>query len=68
MTADPPVQAPRVFTVDEIAPMLRVGRNAVYLAIQRGELHAYRVGRFLRVREDDLRAWLAACATTERQR
>lgn len=46
MTLD---EVPPVLTVPEAAKLLRVGRNQCYEAIARGELHAIRVGRSIRV-------------------
>jgi excisionase family DNA binding protein len=41
--------APDVLTVPEAAHYLRIGRNAAYEAVQRGELYAVRIGGSLRV-------------------
>ena len=53
---------PDFLTVDEAAAVLRVGRNALYLAIERGELRGVkRIGKLIRIRrsallQDDLDA------------
>lgn len=40
---------PAVYTVEEAARLLRIGRSAAYDAVRRGELPVIRVGRLLRV-------------------
>jgi excisionase family DNA binding protein len=37
------------YTVDEVAEMLRVGRNAAYDLVARGEIPSVKVGRLLRI-------------------
>jgi excisionase family DNA binding protein len=58
----PPAQV-KVFTPDEVARLLRVSRMTVYRLVGDGHLRAYRVGRSLRIRPDDLTAYLEAAAT-----
>ena len=36
---------PDVYTVEEVAQRLRIGRGACYLAVRRGEIPAIRLGR-----------------------
>jgi excisionase family DNA binding protein len=38
-------EAKQVYLVDEAAPLLRVGRSALYEAIGRGEFRAVKIGR-----------------------
>lgn len=47
----------RLYTLQEVAAMLRVTPRGVQAWIQRGELPAIRYGRILRVRHDDLAAF-----------
>lgn len=50
-----------VFTVDELASLLRVNRKTLYSAIKRNEVPgALRVGRCLRFCRKTVIAWLAA--------
>ena len=37
------------YTVDEVAEMLRIGRNATYDLIARGEIPSVKIGRLVRV-------------------
>ncbi len=48
----------RLFTVAEVATVMRVSRMTVYRLIRRGNLKAIRVGRNYRVKEDDLELYL----------
>jgi excisionase family DNA binding protein len=38
-----------VLKVKEAAAILRVGRNQLYQAVARGDLHAVRIGRTIRI-------------------
>ena len=48
-----------VLTVDEAADLLKVGRNAVYDAIGRGDLPHGRIGKTIRLSRAALMRWLA---------
>jgi excisionase family DNA binding protein len=55
----------QLLTVDEVAAQLKKHRNTVYQLIRDGEMPCVDVSRkggraTLRVREEDLREWLAA--------
>jgi excisionase family DNA binding protein len=47
-----------VLTVEEAAKLLRVGRNALYDAIGRGDIPHRRVGRKIRLSRIALMRWL----------
>jgi excisionase family DNA binding protein len=47
-----------MLTVKEAAAVVRLTQWAIYRAIQRGELTAYKPGGRLRIYESDLEAWL----------
>lgn len=49
-----------MLTVQEAADLVRLTQWAIYRAIQRGDLVAYKPGGRLRINEDDLQAWLDA--------
>ncbi|HVE91934.1 MAG TPA: helix-turn-helix domain-containing protein [Actinomycetota bacterium] len=53
----PPEDLPEVLTVQEAAAFLRIGRDAVYAAVRKGELPAIRIGRYVRFNRDRLRAF-----------
>ena len=46
-----------LYTVSEVAKLLKVNRNFVYDIIKRGELRAIRVGS-IKIRHDDLEAYI----------
>ena len=47
-----------MLTIQEAAERVRLTQWAIYRAIQRGELIAYKPGGRLRIREGDLESWL----------
>ena len=50
---------PEVLTVREAAAILRVGRNQLYQAVERGQLRAVRIGRSIRIPKHALQDLLA---------
>jgi excisionase family DNA binding protein len=44
-----PTGLAEVLTVREAAAILRVGRNQLYQAVERGQLRAVRIGRSIRI-------------------
>lgn len=48
------VDAPDVLTVAEAARIARIGRNQMYLAVQRGEVFGVRIGRSIRIPKAEL--------------
>ncbi|MGQ0670814.1 MAG: helix-turn-helix domain-containing protein [Actinomycetota bacterium] len=57
MTEEPFVEA-RFVTVSEVASLLRVSRMTVYRLIRQGDLPAVRMGRALRLREDEVHRYI----------
>lgn len=53
----------RLLTAADVVAITRYARRRVYQAIQTGELAAIRYGRSIRIRPEDLDAWLAAMRT-----
>jgi excisionase family DNA binding protein len=53
-----------VLTVQEAASVVKLTQRAIYGAIQRGDLVAYKPGGRLRINEKDLDAWLEATRVT----
>ena len=51
-------QASDVLTVDEAAILLKVGRNAIYDAIGRGDLPHGRIGKTIRLSRAAVMRWL----------
>ena len=58
----------RYLTADEVAVYLRVGPEAVYRLVRRGQLPAVRVGHQWRFRERDFLDWLRHAAFAQAPR
>lgn len=48
-----------MYSIDEVASMLGVNRNTVRRMLIRGELKGLKVGRLWRIKEEDLKEFLA---------
>jgi len=59
------VDAPDVLTVEEAARIARVGRNAMYLAVQRGDVFSARIGKSIRIPKAELGRFLNGAAPIE---
>lgn len=55
---DTTIEMEQLYTIDEVARMLRLHRNTVKRKIDAGELVAMQVGREYRIRESDLTAYM----------
>lgn len=51
----------QLLTLREVATQLRLSEKTVRRLVARGDLLALRLGRSLRIAEDDLRAYLNRC-------
>lgn len=58
---------PRLLTPVEAARALRIGRSMMYRLLAAGSLPCVRVGRLVRVREDDLRTYVDGATTRPNQ-
>lgn len=47
-----------MLTVKEVLKILKISRTTLYRMIEKGELKVYRFGRSIRVKQDDLRAFI----------
>lgn len=56
----------RLLTARQVADRLGLSTETVLSWVRRGELPAFKLGRAIRFREDDLDAWLAQRATPGR--
>lgn len=45
----------RVYTLDEVAEMLTVDRKTLYIYIKNGSLKAFKMGKYWRVTEENLK-------------
>jgi excisionase family DNA binding protein len=48
----------KLYTVDEVAAILKVHRNTVIMLINTGELKAAKIGRQYRIKETDLNDYI----------
>lgn len=63
------VEAPELLTLQDVAQRCRLGRTLLYEEIGAGRLRVVRFGRAVRVRSDDLAAWIeerTAASTPDR--
>lgn len=52
----------KVYTLDEVADILKVTKRTLYNYIKEGKLDAVKVGKYWRVTEDNLQAFLSTGA------
>lgn len=57
-----------LLSLPEAARRLGVGRAQLYRAFRRGDLHAYVVGGWVRVRWTDVEAWVESLRVRREQR
>jgi excisionase family DNA binding protein len=68
MTRSSPVPSPReppqpriqAYTVEEVADLLHVGRDKVYLLLRTGQLRSIKIGKSRRITEWHLAAFIAS--------
>ncbi len=48
----------KVYTVEEIAELLKVTKTTVYSYIKKGELKAKKIGKYYRITEESLREFI----------
>jgi excisionase family DNA binding protein len=63
--ATPAGELDDVLTVDHVAALLKLGRNAVYEAVGRGEIPHRRIGKQIRFSRRGIMRWLASCEAAE---
>ena len=49
----------RVYTLDEVADIMKVTKRTLYNYIKAGTLHAVKMGKYWRVSEDSLQAFIS---------
>lgn len=57
----------KVYTLDEVAGILRVTKRTMYNYINAGSLRAVKMGKYWRVTEDNLRAFLDSDSPSPRR-
>lgn len=53
----------KFYTLDEVADMLQVHYQHVYMMVRKGELPAVRIGKLYRIMETDFSDYLVRCRT-----
>ena len=49
----------RIYTVPEVADYLKLSKSKVYYMVQKGEILYIKIGRNVRIRESDLKQYIA---------
>ena len=49
-----------ILTIPEVADYLKMSKSKVYRMVQRGQIPYVRIGRNVRIRKQDLLAWINA--------
>ena len=49
---------PMIYTVSEVAEILKLPESTVYEYIRKNLLPHFKVGKHIRIREDDLKKWI----------
>jgi len=47
-----------IFTIPEVARYLKLSKSKVYYLVQNGEIPHLKIGRNVRIRENDLKRWI----------
>lgn len=55
----------RVYTLDEVAEILKVTRRTLYNYIKAGTLHAVKMGKYWRVSEESLKTFVSRGTPSE---
>lgn len=53
----------RVYTLDEVADIMKVTKRTLYNYIKAGTLHAVKIGKYWRVSEESLQAFISTGTT-----
>ena len=56
---------PKVYTVDEVAALLKVNPRTVYRMLERGEMKGFKVGTAWRISHDAIEAFMRGERPTE---
>lgn len=53
----------RVYTLDEVADILQLTKRTLYNYVKEGKLHAVKIGKYWRVPEESLQAFISTGST-----
>lgn len=49
----------KLYTMDEVADILKVTKRTLYTYVKSGKLHAVKIGKYWRVSEENLQAFIS---------
>ena len=61
-------ELPLVLTVEDLMPVLLIGRNAAYELVRSGAIESFRIGKQIRITKESVKKYLETMATLEAQR
>ena len=61
-------ELPLVLTVEDLMPVLLIGRNAAYELVRSGAIESFRIGKQIRITKESVKKYLETMAAFESQR
>lgn len=61
-------ELPLVLTVEDLMPVLLIGRNAAYELVRSGAIESFRIGKQIRITKESVKKYLETMAALEAQR
>ena len=61
-------ELPLVLTVEDLMPVLLIGRNATYELVRSGAIESFRIGKQIRITKESVKKYLETMAALEAQR
>lgn len=55
----------RIFTIDDIQAILRIGKNQAYKLVTENKIRAFRTGRCWKITESALKEYIAKCEESD---
>lgn len=61
-------ELPLVLTVEDLMPVLLIGRNAAYELVRSGAIESFRIGKQIRITKESVKKYLETMVALEAQR
>ena len=61
-------ELPLVLTVEDLMPVLLIGRNAAYELVRSGAIESFRIGKQIRITKESAKKYLETMVALEAQR
>ena len=61
-------ELPLVLTVEDLMPVLLIGRNAAYELVRSGAIESFRIGKQIRITKESVKKYLETMADLEAKR